>query len=147
MADGTKSKTCPLCSRVVNISNASFNKLEGRRVCSSCSTKLNAVYPNRFSFKGVTIEEAKKAIKTYTQPNYTPTPVSEPKVPKKALCPKCHSQNIVPMGHKRKNISVGKAAGGAMLFGGIGLAAGFIGKTDKKVEFYCQDCGNIFKRK
>lgn len=145
MTNGTTSKTCPLCSRVVNLSNASFNKLEGRRVCASCSTKLNAAYPNRFSFKGVTIEEAKNAIKNHIQPNYTPTPI-EPKAPKKACCPKCHSQNIVPMGHKRKNISVGKAAGGAVLFGGIGLAAGFLGKTEKKVEFYCNDCGKVFKR-
>ena len=145
MVDAKKSKTCPLCSRVVTMSNASFNKLEGRRVCSDCAKKLNAVYPNKFSFKGVTIEEAKKAIKTYIQPNYTPTPV-EPKAPKKACCPKCGSQNITPMGHKRKNISVGKAVGGAALFGGVGLAAGFLGKTDKKVEFYCSDCGHTFRR-
>lgn len=143
----TTSKTCPLCSRVVNLSNASFNKLEGRRVCASCSTKLNAAFPNRFSFKGVTIDEAKNAIKNHVQPSFTATPIqSEPKPPKKACCPKCHSQNIVPMGHKHKNISVGKAAGGAVLFGGIGLAAGFLGKTEKKVEFYCNDCGKVFKR-
>lgn len=145
MTSGNTSKTCPLCSRVVGIMNASFIKLEGRRVCSHCSTKLNAAFPSKLSFKNVSIEEAKKALKTYVQPNYTPTPV-EPKAPKSACCPKCHSQNIVPMGHKHKNISVGKAAGGAVLFGGVGLAAGFLGKTEKKVEFYCNDCGKVFKR-
>ena len=148
MADGTRSKTCPLCSRVVNISNASFNKLEGRRVCASCSKKLNAVYPNRFSFKGVTIDEAKKAIKTYIQPNYTPTPAqTEPKPPKKACCPKCHSQNIEPIGHKHKNFATGRAvAGSALINPVVGIGVGLLGKTEKKVEFYCNDCGKVFKR-
>ena len=45
-----------------------------------------------------------------------------------------------------KNISLGKAIGGATLFGGIGLAAGFLGKSEKKVEFYCRNCGKTFKR-
>ena len=145
MVDKNTSKTCPLCSRVVGMANASFIKLEGRRVCGECARKLNAVYPGKLSYKGVTIAEAKKAIKTYIQPNATPTP-TESSAPKSACCPKCHSSNIVPMGHKRKNISVGKAVGGAALFGGVGLAAGFLGKTEKKVEFYCNDCGHVFKR-
>ena len=154
-----ESKICPLCSRVVNISNASFNKLEGRRLCSNCSMRLNAVYPTRFSFKGISIEEAKKAMREYAKPkeyepkttSYTQQAVVQEKnttkIPKKACCPKCHSQNIVPVGHKHKNFATGRAVVGSTLLNPVvGIGVGLLGKTEHKMEFYCSDCGHQFKR-
>lgn len=148
----TTSNTCPLCGRVLKWSNISLNKLEGQRVCGSCSEKLSKAFPGRFSFKGVTIEHAKKQIQTYNEnmANYTPTP-EQPKVQKvskKAQCPKCHSTDIEPIGQKQKSFSVGKAAvGGALTMNpGVGLVTGMFGGNSRKVQFYCHNCGKIFKR-
>lgn len=49
------------------------------------------------------------------------------------------------MQNNRKGFSVGKATGGALLTGGIGLLAGFAGKKGKN-EWYCNNCGRTFKK-
>lgn len=43
-------------------------------------------------------------------------------------CPKCASKNLQFMQNNKKAFSVGKAAGGAILTGGVGALAGFAGK-------------------
>lgn len=58
-------------------------------------------------------------------------------------CPKCRSTNIQVLGNDRKGFSIGKAVGGAILTGGIGLLAGFAGKKGK-YEVFCGDCGKRF---
>lgn len=55
-------------------------------------------------------------------------------------CPKCSSTQIHA---DKKGYSAGKAAAGVILTGGIGLAAGAIGKN--KVIITCLKCGNQFK--
>lgn len=62
------------------------------------------------------------------------------------ICPKCHSTNLEIMGNNRKSFSVGKAIGGALLTGGIGVLAGFAGKKGK-YEVFCRNCGNRFTAK
>lgn len=148
----TQRITCPLCGRVLKWSNISLNKLEGRRVCGSCSGKLTKVFPGKFSFKDVSIAEAEKRIKIYNDNmrDYIP-PAEQPKaqkIPKKAQCPKCHSTDIEPIGQKQKSFSVGKAAvGGALTLNpGVGIVTGMFGGNSKKVQFYCHNCGKIFKR-
>ena len=42
----------------------------------------------------------------------------------KPFCPYCGSENVQPLGQHRKMFSVGKAAVGAAITGGVGLAAG-----------------------
>lgn len=59
-------------------------------------------------------------------------------------CTYCSSHNVEHLGNKRKSFSVGKAAGGTILTGGIGSLAGFIGKKGKQNEWHCKNCGNIF---
>lgn len=61
-------------------------------------------------------------------------------------CPYCHSKNIQFMNQDRKGFSVGKAAAGAILTGGIGTLAGFAGKKGKN-NWYCNNCGRTFKKK
>ncbi len=147
----TGSDACPLCGRVLKWSNASLNKLEGKRICGSCSEKLSKAFPGRFSFKDISIAQAKEQIQAYSEnmQNYTPAP-QEPKpvkVPKKAQCPKCHSTDIEPIGQKQKSFSVGKAAVGSVVFTpAIGLLTGMMGGKSKKVKFYCRNCGKIFSR-
>lgn len=60
--------------------------------------------------------------------------------PEKIKCPKCGSTQITAGKH---GFSAGKAVGGALLAGPLGLFAGSIGS--KKVEITCLNCGNKFK--
>ena len=64
----------------------------------------------------------------------------------KLKCPKCKSINIGVMGEGKRKFSAGKAVGGALLTGGVGLLAGFIGKKGK-YDCYCGDCGERFQAK
>lgn len=67
---------------------------------------------------------------------------------KKVKCPKCKSVNVQMMGQDRKGFSVGKAIGGVILSGGLGLGslAGFVGKKGK-YDVFCGDCGHRFQVK
>jgi DNA-directed RNA polymerase subunit RPC12/RpoP len=58
----------------------------------------------------------------------------------KIQCPKCGSTQLTSGKH---GFSAGKAVGGALLTGGIGLLAGLHGSN--KVEITCLKCGNKFK--
>ncbi len=60
-------------------------------------------------------------------------------------CPKCGSTNLQIVGNHHKSFSVGKAAAGAILAGGVGTLAGFAGKKGKKVDMICMNCGKKFK--
>lgn len=60
--------------------------------------------------------------------------------PEKVKCPKCGSDQIAADKH---GFSAGKAIGGAVLTGGIGLLAGFHGS--KKIDITCLNCGNKFR--
>ncbi|BDQ51677.1 hypothetical protein [Enterococcus faecalis] len=54
--------------------------------------------------------------------------------------------NVEFMQNNRKSFSVGKAAGGAILTGGVGTLAGFAGKKGKN-QWHCKNCGNTFTSK
>lgn len=64
----------------------------------------------------------------------------------KLFCPYCGSENVQPLGQHRKMFSVGKAAVGAAITGGVGLAAGLLGKNTKQTDFVCMNCGKQFKK-
>lgn len=66
----------------------------------------------------------------------------------KLRCPNilCRSTDIEVMGNDRKGFSIGKAALGGALTGGIGLLAGFAGKKGK-YDCYCRACGKRFQTK
>ena len=55
-------------------------------------------------------------------------------------CPKCFSKNVSV---REKGFSVGKAAAGFVLTGGVGLIAGFHGR--KKLFAHCLNCGHEWK--
>lgn len=65
---------------------------------------------------------------------------------KKVKCPKCKNTNVQLLGNDRKGFSVGKAIGGAVLGGGYGALAGFIGKKGK-YDMFCPECGTRFQVK
>lgn len=58
----------------------------------------------------------------------------------KVRCPKCNSDQITA---NKKGFGVGKAIGGALLTGGVGLLAGTIGSG--KIIITCLNCGHRFK--
>jgi len=64
----------------------------------------------------------------------------------KMRCPRCRSHNIQVLGNDRKGFSVGKAAVGGILTGGMGLLVGFVGKKGK-YEVFCMNCGHRWKTK
>ncbi len=65
-------------------------------------------------------------------------PIQE--TPPEIHCPKCNSTQITA---NKKGFGVGKAVAGAVVTGGVGLLAGFIGSGD--IEICCLNCGYKFK--
>ena len=61
-------------------------------------------------------------------------------------CPNCNSKNVSFLQQDKKAFSVGKAAAGVVLTGGVGALAGFTGKKGNK-QWHCQNCGNMFETK
>lgn len=65
---------------------------------------------------------------------------------KAVKCPHCKSSDVEFMVQQKKAFSVGKAAAGTVLAGGVGSIAGFAGKKGKK-EWHCKNCGTVFTTK
>lgn len=61
-------------------------------------------------------------------------------------CPHCKSTDVEFMVQQRKGFSIGKAAAGTIMTGGVGALAGFAGKKGKK-EWHCKNCGAVFTTK
>lgn len=61
-------------------------------------------------------------------------------------CPHCKSTDVEFMVQQRKSFSIGKAAAGTIMTGGVGALAGFAGKKGKK-EWHCKNCGAVFVTK
>ena len=61
-------------------------------------------------------------------------------------CPHCKSTDVEFMVQQRKSFSIGKAAAGTIMTGGVGALAGFAGKKGKK-EWHCKNCGAVFTTK
>ncbi|WP_434105852.1 hypothetical protein [Limosilactobacillus fermentum] len=72
--------------------------------------------------------------------------IKRTKLKAKMKCPRCGSKNIQPAGKHTEKFSGGKAAVGAAITGGVGLAAGLLGKNTKQADFVCMDCGKQFEK-
>jgi hypothetical protein len=68
-----------------------------------------------------------------------PTPPTPP-TPPQISCPKCNSTQITA---NKKGFGVGKAIAGAVVTGGVGLLAGFMGSGNIKIT--CLNCGHSWK--
>lgn len=55
-------------------------------------------------------------------------------------CPKCKSTSLSA---NKKGFGLGKAAGGAILLGPVGLLGGLVGSN--KIKITCLSCGHVFK--
>lgn len=64
----------------------------------------------------------------------------------KITCLNCHSTNLQFMQQDKEAFSIGKAAAGTVLTGGVGALAGFAGKKGNK-QWFCQNCNTTFETK
>ncbi|MFC6464989.1 hypothetical protein ACFP65_08405 [Marinilactibacillus sp. GCM10026970] len=105
------------------------------------NTLIDSMEELEVEFKpGNSLKSKTQTVKTSTQ--------KQPKANKNAIrCTSCKSTNVEFMKNNKKNFSVGKAAAGAILTGGIGTIAGFAGKDGKKNTWHCRDCGQTFVSK
>lgn len=103
-------------------------------LCDSCFEKLTGKKAVPLSLNEL-VGFARASIADLSSPDY-----------KGVLCPNCGSVHVDFVGKSRKGFSVGKAVGGAVLAGGVGLLAGFAGKN-KGNEFFCYTCHKTFKIK
>lgn len=82
-----------------------------------------------------------KCKKTFSALEYKPIPIVIPdlpsKPPDKIRCPKCSSDQIFA---GKKGFSGGKAVGGALVLGPLGILAGLHGS--KKINLTCLNCGH-----
>ncbi|KRL93916.1 hypothetical protein [Limosilactobacillus equigenerosi] len=107
-------------------------KVTGNERSQSISKLVKALSKMPSSLFTSKIDENGNVKETATQENGLELP----------KCPFCGSTDLQIMGIDRKGFSVGKAVGGAVLTGGIGLLAGFAGKKTGKTDYYCNDCHN-----
>lgn len=102
-------------------------------------TKMNKMSPEeRESYVQQKNDEAKVANTAYHNKQAEKNTVR---------CPNCESVDVDFLGNDRKSFSVGKAAAGGALAGGVGMLAGFTGKKGKKNSWHCKKCGYTFKLK
>ncbi|WP_438310909.1 DUF4428 domain-containing protein [Sporosarcina sp. FA9] len=120
-------------------------------VCMDCFKKAGSLTTKQMlKLKTVTADEIRESIiksghkiKKYSPP--TLEELDEIRNPK-LKCPSCKSIDLQFMQNNKKAFSIGKAAGGAVLTGGIGTLAGFAGKKGDD-QWRCNNCGNIFATK
>lgn len=135
---------CIGCGRKINAFKATITK-DNKRICSNCIHKVfkdqndtvNAWINNHDSDYFLAYFKNDRSLKA----------ISKDKAEGETLfCPCCNSENVKPLGADRKAFSVGKAAAGAALTGGLGLLAGFAGKKTGMTDFVCMNCGKQFKK-
>ena len=157
------SKFCPNCGAARESDQAAAPADPNAKTCAVCGTKYSGFFcPNgcnsprtcpkcgrsyvgKFCPNGCN-SIAHQSINAPAQIFVASAPV--PRKPGKhaMVCPRCQSTNISVMGGGRKNFSVGKSLGGAMLLPGVGALAGFSGKKGK-YDVFCMDCGYRFQVK
>ena len=129
---------CPNCKKVLSVPD----EYKGKRIrCKGCQGVLIAkplekqtITPEKPKLKPIPIVVPIDALQTVESPQPTAQPEPEPSPIK---CPNCGSTQI--MGGK-KGFSGGKAVGGALILGPLGLLAGL--HRSKKTIISCLNCGH-----
>jgi len=106
---------CPHCKKILSVPD----EYEGKRIkCLSCKASFLA--------------------KEFVPPlPVKPTPIEQPSGPSPIRCPNCGSTQI--MGGK-KGFSGGKAVGGALILGPLGVLVGL--HKSKEIVISCLNCGH-----
>lgn len=141
-------KQCFVCGKELGWTTAKAITKDHKYLCPEDVNKLFMTdkanklgIPMKMAFKisGLTSEEIVKQLNGEEVAN-------EKEQQGVLCCPYCGSEKVTPLGVDKKNFSVGKAAAGAILTGGVGLLAGFAGKKTGKTNFVCMNCGKQFQK-
>ncbi|MEV9640476.1 DUF4428 domain-containing protein [Mammaliicoccus sciuri] len=144
------SNLCAICEVVAGVMNR--RKIaNGEFVCMDCLNKAESLTTKQLiKLKIVTAEEIRESIVAsgHEIKKYSPPTLEElqERLNPTIKCPNCSSKDLQFMQNNKKAFSVGKAAGGAILTGGIGTLAGFAGKKGDD-QWRCNNCGEIFTTK
>lgn len=141
---------CVVCDKVTSF-------LDRRKIanndclCMDCLNKATTLTTKQIiKLKNVTADEIKDSIikSGHEIVKYIPPTLEElqEQLSPTIKCPKCTSKDLQFMQNNKKSFSIGKAAGGAVLTGGVGVLAGFAGKKGDD-QWRCNDCGEIFATK
>lgn len=142
---------CYVCGRKLKFLEAKYITKDQQKLCDDCMYRLfgrnNGLLKTNNIIDWISHHTAMTA-KHYIDAGKTLTMKSDGKVEGDTdlFCPYCNSENVQPLGQHHQTFSVGKAVGGAVLTGGVGAVAGFLGKNTKQTDFVCMDCGKQFKR-
>ena len=134
---------CCICGKKIKLFEDMAETSDHKYICPS---DVKALFNAELSSGNTIPHHIKKRIKLYTSDELLAlnNPVG---VDNESLhCPYCGSTNINSLGADKKTFSVGKAVGGAVLTGGVGALAGFLGKKTGKTNFVCMNCGKQFKK-
>ncbi|MEK5038830.1 DUF4428 domain-containing protein [Sporosarcina sp. FSL K6-3457] len=143
-------KLCAICEKEASI-------MDRRKIanddflCMDCFKKATSLTTKQMlKLKTVTADEIRESIikSGHKIKKHTPPTLEEleEQLNPTIKCPKCASKNLQFMQNNKKAFSVGKAAGGAILTGGVGALAGFAGKKGDD-QWRCNNCGDIFTTK
>lgn len=147
------SNLCVICEKETSIMDR--RKIANNEfLCMSCLQKASSLSVKQMiRLKTVTADEIRELIiksgnkiKKYTPPTLEELEKLEELRNPKLKCPSCKSLDIQFMQNNKKAFSVGKAAGGAILTGGVGVLAGFAGKKGDD-QWRCNNCGEMFATK
>lgn len=124
---------CSICQKQIKMTMTRYTTKDKYKICKECGEDLKL---DPFTTSKLTLFEVANRKAKFENNG----PASE------SSCPNCNSSNVQFMQNNKKNFSVGKAVGGAVLTGGIGALAGFAGKKGQN-EWRCNECGTIFSTK
>lgn len=140
-------KQCGICSKKIGMFTGKYiinNKTEC--VCANCLKNLvlskRSVLLTPKLLKNLTLD----TILNNPQSIGKEKDISDYAKDDKIICPNCNSINIQFMQQDKKAFSVGKAAAGTVLTGGVGSLAGFAGKKGNK-QWFCKNCNTTFETK
>lgn len=141
-------KNCELCNSKFGLLNAKFNLDDGHIICTKCTIFLGMIFkPDTPKYKATPFDEIKSNYNYRKELEIERINDKKPTEQHHVLkCPHCDSINVDFVQNNKKGFSVGKAAAGAALTGGIGTLAGFVGKKGNNT-WHCKACGNLFETK
>lgn len=143
-------KNCEICNSKFGLLNAKFELDDGHVICTKCQNKLGFWFkPDEAKYKAIPFEQVMKSYQEKTTVNDVNNQDDRVKNPHSTqtntlVCPNCQSTDVSFVQNNKKAFSLGKAAAGATLTGGIGTLAGFAGKKGNN-QWHCKNCGQLFE--
>lgn len=142
---------CFVCGKKLKFIGIKYNTKDQQKICDDCMHRLFGRNTGFFKTNNIIdwiSHHTALTVKHYIDKGQTLTMKADGSVggDTDLFCPYCNSENVQPLGQHHNGFSMGKAVGGAVLGGGVGAVAGFLGKGTKQTDFVCMNCGKQFKK-